>query len=71
MATNSTMRTLCLWGNEWPEAHAEGGERCNVDQPSSLASFDLLLKGRFAHLDVECDFMVYEIDGQFQVARKA
>jgi len=74
MAMNSTLRKLCLWGNDWPEAHASdedgGGERCDVGNPSALASFDQLLKGRFAHLDVECDFAVYEIDAQFQVAKK-
>jgi hypothetical protein len=37
---------------------------------SAVAELDALLRGRFLHLDVECDLEVYEVDGLLQVARK-
>jgi len=40
----------------------------SIAPSSAVAELDLLLRGRFLHLDVECDLDVYEVDGALQVA---
>lgn len=65
MSINSTLRNLALWGNNFPAssgADGAAGEDC-------ISAFDVLLRGRFAHLDVAVDIRVYAVDGALQVAR--
>jgi hypothetical protein len=63
MSINSTLRVLLLWGNNFPM------DGCAPDSGSCVAALDALLKGRFAHLDVDVDIKSYEVDGMIQISR--
>lgn len=51
-------------------SHASNSHASTSAVASAVAELDALLRGRFLHLDVECDLVVYEVDGLLQVARK-